>query len=127
GEAGGGCEQRPRFELPNALTAQLRAVGEPGLGEHVQVLRDRLSGDATPEGQPGDGRRALRAEPGDDPKTGLVTQRREDRSCRCQLLRPNHPDTARWRPSAGPSPLRSRGMPPLGATWGCRRSLTPPP
>src|SRR5215472_8448752 len=38
--------QRPRFELPDALTAQLRTVGEPGLGEHVQVLRDRLSGDA---------------------------------------------------------------------------------
>src|SRR5262249_60277315 len=40
------AEQRPRFELPDALTAHLGAGRQAGLSEHMQMLRDRLTRDA---------------------------------------------------------------------------------
>src|SRR5262245_18650332 len=83
------AEQRPRFELPDALAAYLGPVGEAGLSEHVQMLRDRLTRDAAAGRQPRDGQGPRDAEPGDDPETRFVTQRCEDRSCRRQLPRPN--------------------------------------
>src|SRR5215475_9133984 len=40
-----GSEQRPRFELPDALAADLGAVSETGLSKNVQVLGDSLACD----------------------------------------------------------------------------------
>src|SRR5262249_39066291 len=57
-----------RLQLPDALTASALACHELGLGQGVQVLRDRLARDLCALRQPRDRERALLAEFPDDPQ-----------------------------------------------------------
>src|SRR5438552_9727704 len=71
--------ERPGLELPDALAPALPAADEPRLGEHAQVLGDRLAGDARALGQAGDGGRAALREAGHEGQARLVAERGEDR------------------------------------------------
>src|SRR5262245_42687138 len=63
------------FDLPNPFAALTLAPHEPGLGERVEVLRDRLAGDLRAASQTDDRLRAMGAQTNHDGEARLVPQR----------------------------------------------------
>jgi hypothetical protein len=121
-------EERLRLEFPQAFSAVLGAVREPGICEHVEMLGNGLTGDAPTGGQLSDRKRTLHTQTGDETKTRLVAQCGENRCGRWLLLdhRALMPrtGTARCCPSAASSHPRSHGTVRRAARAECCRSRT---
>ena len=79
----------------------------------MKVLRDGLTRDGDAGAQAHDGQRPFRAEPGDEPQTRLVPERREDR-CGAHKARARHTRLARHGAGYNGSPVN--------ATYGLRWS-----
>jgi hypothetical protein len=69
--------QSALLHLPTAFATEAMAADKTCAFEHTQMLSDRLTSDAGIGGQPGNGRRAFIAKPGDNPQTGFIAERRK--------------------------------------------------
>jgi hypothetical protein len=76
--------QLRRFDFPDLLAAETRAAHEPGAGQHVQVLGNRLTRDVDSIRQCGNRRWSARTQAGHQPQSRRIAQRGKDRRRRIE-------------------------------------------